>query len=423
MTQPAANRFAQAFSNASFLALARSYHLLVRGVFLYFLVALLGKAQYGLYGYAQSWYLILAPLAVLGGNELLINGFLRRPESERDDFTGTALSVRLVLGVPLTALLMIIALATETDPELRILIMIFAQALWLRVLISFYSSLFVARGRSRDWVFYSMLFSSVEALAIVWVAWRGSPLWFLALAQILVLGATLATAAWLSTRGYRRVAFRWQRPIAVSFFRDGAVLGAATWLLLAIPSALVIAYKPLGNNLQELGTLALVAQLLLILQQLIQRVSNALLPALDRPSKDSSGNLLVFAVWSTVLCVCTGGILCLVASPVAALLTAWLQNEAFGDALFLLADQAWIFIPMLEVQALRLAMIANGDAKGLLLATIAGAAGLVLGISYLAMGNALSPSGSLASAGVSFGLIAVFQLSRIITVTRIRHRS
>lgn len=407
------DKFAEAISNLSFLALSRTYHLVVRGIFLYFLVALIGKEQYGLYGYAQSWYLILAPLAVLGGNELLINGFQRTSKDERENYVGTALSVRLMLALPLSAALITIALLIESEPEPRLLIVIFAQALWLRVLISFYSSMFVARGRTSKWVPFSMAFTTIEALAILCVADLGLPLWTLAITQIAVLCATLAAAGVLTRRSYGAIPLRFKRQIAASFIRDGTLVGFATFLLLSIPPALIISYEAMGNNPGELGIIALISQLLLIAQQLTQRVSNAMLPALIPTSDKTRGNLLPFSALSVGLCVFIAGLLSLLAPPVASRLATLLSNQVFGDAVLLLSKHAWILAPMLAAQILRLVLIANDDAKGLFWSTMGGTLGLLLCVGRLASSGFLNPSNCLISAGLSFTLVAALQLTRI----------
>ncbi|MHA7815828.1 MAG: MATE family efflux transporter [Pseudohaliea sp.] len=402
--------FDLALWNGAALALARSYHVGLRIVFIYLLVEQIGVQAYGFYAYAQSWYVLLLPLAAWGGNELLISGLISRSDDEQHRFAGTALTLRLALGAASGLLIVVIALAAETRHDLALLMLVFSQAVFVRGLIGLVTSLFTARGRSIEWIRLSVFFMTLEVVLVLWFAGTGAALYELALLQTLVWWATLLTGARFYAARYAPVHPRWDTGLAGWFLREGALVGLASFLILALTPGLLLAYRYLAPQLGDLGPVALVLQVFLILQQFLTLVTNALLPALERPSGNRSGNLAGFSATALSLALCAAGALSMALRVVIPRVLASLDPTPFDGALLLLAEHAWILVPVLVMQVFQPVLIASGRGIGFLTAV---ASGYALALAYMVLVSAagtLVPAAVFHAMGMGMGVVAAIEL-------------
>lgn len=403
--------FASAALNGAFIGFSRIYYLCLRVVYVVFLVQFIGVEYYGYYSYAQNWYVMLLPLAIFGTNELLISGLLRQAESERSAFIGTGLALRVLLGAACALAIVLAAFLLEDRSDLRLPMVIFAQAVVVRGVISWYSSLFAARGGSIYWLRLSIIFMALEVMVVLLLAANDASLSALAAAQCAIWWTMLVASASVYRRRYSPVRFSWSSRWLIHYLRGGVTIGAATFLLFCMTPGLLITYRYLVEDLQRLGEMALVLQVFQIADQLILVVSNSLLAALH--SQDDAGagralaNFLRFGCLQALYLGAAGVILCVVLIPLGLEL---LPDTPFDTALMTFADYAWIGIPLLALHAVRLVLISLRAQRAFLWSMIIGVLCMFL---FVLVAHALQfrDSGSyLLAMGFGFATATIFQL-------------
>ncbi|MEM1145206.1 MAG: oligosaccharide flippase family protein, partial [Pseudomonadota bacterium] len=159
-----------AISQSAVVAASRLYYLAIRACFLFFFVRFLGLENYGSFNYAQSWYILLMPFALLGTNELIISQIPLSSEPERERFLATSLALRFVSSTVTTLLIVAFALSVETDLVLQQLMLIFAPAALIRGCIGWFSAVFVAQGLVLRWTSFSTFFVTVDVVAVLLAA-------------------------------------------------------------------------------------------------------------------------------------------------------------------------------------------------------------------------------------------------------------
>ena len=393
------------------LGLSRIYYLALRATYLYLLVDQIGVPAYGAFSYAQSWYVLLLPIAVWGGNELLLSGLLQRSGARQRDFVGTALTLRLTLGLLCFLTILSVALFVEERNDLRLLMIVFAQGVVLRSVTAVATSLCVARGRSLDWVLISSVSTTIEVPLVLGLAKSGATLPTLALAHTSIWWLTLGASFCLYSFRFGAIRLAWDRKLALWFLHEGAILGLASFLMLALSPALLLTYRYLTPGLAELGTVAVVLQVFTIAQQLLTLATNALLPALRGPTSSEGCNLVGFTRSALSVALCIGGAIALISHTAIPQLLTILPTTPFDEALSLLAQHAWVFTPLLVVSTCRLALIASGETRSFLLAMLGATASALLVLLSASVSESLNPQSVLHGIGVGLSVGAVLQLS------------
>ena len=251
---------------------------------------------------------------------------------------------------------------------------------------------------------------TIEALLVLAVAWRGASLLQLAFLQTglwwlkLLLVNRYYASRFVSERPrYDKELFRW-------FMRQGAAVGLGSFLLLSLTPGLLLVYRLVSPDLQDLGEIALLLQVFLILQQLLTIVTNSLLPALRASSDGDAGNLQSFMAVALTLAVSLGGgfaVALLFGIPLALEL---LPTTVFDGALVVLGHFAWILAIVLLLQVLRLALIAAGDVDGFLTAVGVGVMIAVLAMLAQRFFHTLDTHGVLRAMGAALAGVVAVQL-------------
>ena len=392
------------------LGASRLYYLVLRIVYLYLLVEFVGLTAYGYLTYAQGWYILLGPVVAWGTNELIISGLLRRSGRDQDAFAGTSLALRLVLAVAVMLLIAVLAVVTEERTDLRLLIVIYSQAVLSRGLAAWYYAMFTARGRGGEWVWLSALFMTLEVLAVLWIVRAGASLVDIALVQSLVWWLAAATKALWYTRRFGWVTPRLQGELVRWFLRVGAAVGLGTALLLFFSSGILLAYRFLARDLSQLGEAALALQVLVILQQMLTVALNALLPALRPPGSGVAGNVGRFAAVAVGTSLGAGAVAALALQQMLPLALDHLSLPALDAPLRLFAGAAWVLVPLLVVQSLRIAQIALGATDAFLVCAVVGAVAALSCLFLVAANAVLTAPAALNAAGIGLATVCLAQL-------------
>jgi len=400
-----------ALVNGSWQSIANLYYLVVRSIFVVVFARIIGVEHYGYYVYAQYWYVLLLPVATWGMNELVMAEYARTLPERRPDLIGAGLSLRLILSTIVTVLVMVGACLFEPDATLRLLIIIYAQGVFTNGITNWFSALFVAREKSHYVLYLSAPLLTLEVILIVFAAHRGVDLVTIALLQCGMWWVTLLAGYLVYRNRFEPISLRFSKRYNRYFLSNGAVLALAAFVFSCFGPGLLILYRYLIQNVEQIGEVALVMQVFIILSQALKVVSNSALPQLNRVSENAGVRQAFFAVtiWKQSLYLGGVGFLlcyCLLVPVVTGLIGA--EFEAAAD---MFARNCWLVIPLTIVQGLRLILISNRMMQLFLFATMAGLLTLFTVIVSLYVTDQMAPSTLFAVLGFSYSVVAMLMLA------------
>jgi hypothetical protein len=298
----------------------------------------------------------------------------------------------------------------EPDAMLRLLIIIYAQGVLTNGITNWFSALFVAREKSHYVFYLSAPLITLEVLLIVFAAYRGVDLLTIALLQCGMWWFTLLVGYLVYRHQFEPIRLRFSRKYNRFFLRNGALLALAAFVFSCFGPGLLIFYRYLIENVEQIGEVALVMQVFIILSQAIKVVSNSALPQLNRVSANAVERQTFFAatIWKQSLYLGGVGFLlcyCLLVPVIASLIGA-----EFETAADMFARNSWLVIPLIIVQGLRLILISNRMMQLFLFATMAGLLTLVTLMISLYVTDQMEPSNLFAVLGLSYVVVAMLML-------------
>lgn len=406
-----------ALLNGTYQSLANAYYLVIRGIYIIVFARILGVELYGQYVYSQSWYILAMSVAAWGMNELVSAEYPRLKQQGGGDLLASGFGLRLLLSLAMALLVIGAALLFEPDTKLRLLMIIYAQAVVVRGATNWLSTLFVTRESSKYWLYLTVPFLTLEVVLAVLLVWLDSGLVAIALAQCAVWWLLLFSTWYAYGRRYERLWPRLEQRHVHFFLKNGPSLALAAFALSFMGPGLLIAYRYLVDNPSQLGEAALVIQLLVVLGQAIKTVSNAALPQLNRPATNQHQRQGVFAcaVWTQSFYL--GGALFLLSCLVLPALATSLVGPQFAEAAQVMARFTWILVPLLIIYGLRLLLISNRLTRGFMLATLLGPLLLFFQLFFLASLETVEIQELLWALGIAYcgtaGFILVFLQSRL----------
>ena len=396
--------------NGSFLALSKLYYLAVRGAYIVFFARIIGVEAYGYYSYAQNWYVLFLPLAMWGMNELVISELSKTPPEKRAALLGSGLALRVLLSIVFVLLIMVAAALLEPDSQLRLLICIYTQGLFARAIANWYSALFVAVGKSENWLYVSVPFMTLEIVLALVLASRGASLIEIAWMQSILWWLMMFCSCWLYRVRMGKTALALSPAYLRFYLSKGVSLASATFLMFCLTPGLLILYRNFAGDIQRIGEVALVLQVIMILDQIIMVVSNAALPALNRSSADASVTIRAFCrmVWLGALYA--GGALAVACTLLIPVVIGILPANMFSSAALLFADTSWLLVPLIALHGFRIALIASGRMHSLLLTMLLGVLVLLVLVWWFAGLGQLDAASLFLALGISMGIIAATML-------------
>lgn len=405
-----------ALLNSSYQGLSSLYYLVVRSIYVILFARALGVDQYGAYVYSQSWYLLALTFAHWGMNELAIAEHARVGVVRGRAVFAAGYALRLALCSGLVVFLVALAFLVESDPELRLLMVIYAQAVLARGAASWYQAMFVAHERSQFWLYLSIPFLTLEIVVAITLALSGASLAVIAMAQCAVWWLLLLACALVFRRYFGPFRPRPLTRYTRFFLRNGLSLALAALAFSSLGSGLLILCRYFVGTGPSLGEAAFVIQLVLILGYAIKAISSSALPPLARPSEGlaSKQSLFVVTIWSQSLLLGTAAFLAgtLLMPP----MVVWAIGPDFAAAAGLFARYSWLLIPLPIIYGLRLVLISHHRSSDFLLAIVAGLMLMVLQVLFLWWSGSMTVGGLLAALGVTHGAIALVVLMQVLRI-------
>ncbi len=248
----------------------------------------LGPALYGNWAYGIAAYTLVAGVAGLGFDALIILR-LGRERREGGDFLGLMLTLRLALLVLGAVGLAGYALVAEPDPLTRLVLLLFIPALLGRGVALAARNCFIAYERIADYAKFIALFRGFEAGCGVAYLVAGGGLIGVAVLHGLVWVGEAGFGLWRIRSRLTRYALHLQWREATALLAQAAVLGVSatgfTWL--ASGPIMLLGHTAVGPA--QLGQFAVVSSLAMILVSSGQAFFVAALPVFSRSAMRADG--------------------------------------------------------------------------------------------------------------------------------------
>jgi len=393
--------------NALYIAGGRGLTNAVRFVYSIVLARKLGPELYGLYNYGMSWYLAFLPMAGIGLS-FLLSREVGRNRANGPRVVAQTLLVRVIVNVAVFAVSIIAGLLLETNPQARLLLVIFSFALVGRSLSTWSEQVFTAFETSKYYLLQQALFRPLEVICGMLALYAGG--------GVVAVTAIHAIVWWLeSVCGVywvcrRMVRVQWDG-VGLglgSVFLHGFHLGIGLLLVNWLQQGPVVLFRHVGADQGSLGQLALAMQVFMVLYFFPIAAGTAALPVLSRSAERQDGMDLRFA--RTMLKA--GTVLETAAGLIGMAVGPWLVKTIFGiryeTAGHVAVLVVWLLIPWTCGDTLYRLQLARG--KFILSSACAavGAAVFTLTMSWLV--SLFNASGAVLAAGLGMAAWAALSI-------------
>ncbi|MCB1744138.1 MAG: oligosaccharide flippase family protein [Gammaproteobacteria bacterium] len=340
--------------NTLHLAGARGVGLALRVVYIVMLTRSLGPELFGVFTYAQNWYIAILPVCTLGMGVILAQEIGR----QRGQGAGVLhASLGLFMLMCGCAVLLQLGLGQVLEPPgvARDLIVLFSVALVGRGLVMWTEYVFSAYEAARNTLAQESLFRPLEIVLIATVLLLGGDLRALALTHGLLWWTQACRGLWLVHSRLAALRVRLDRR-SLALFRQGVPIAVLGMFILWSLQAPMFLARHGGFAPVELGQLALAISILLALNTVARAFAASALPVLSRSVSRADDKDLDFVVLLLALLPLPGVVLVAFADQ----LGPWLTSSVFG-ARYLHAGE-W-----LDFTAALLVLISIGDPLHLML--------------------------------------------------------
>ena len=344
------------------------------------LARVLGPRIYGMINYGIAWYFLFLPLTRLG-LEIVLSRDAGQNRQTGDRTAALTLTLRIVSITLVTAVYVILSWFIETDPALRLMVLVFAFALIGRSLAAWTENVYTAYEVNQYSFRQQSIFRPLEVVLglLVVIVWREA-LWV-----VMVHGLVwcLEACYGLTIIHRRLFSLRLDRnfPDLRRIFLQGLPLGIAM-LLMSLPyQGPLIFFRHLASHGDSLGQLALAMQVLFMLSQILFALNSVSLPVLSRAVARQDGKDRVFAETVLRFSLFFGTVLALLGAALGPWLTVQLFGERYIQAGTLVGPVLWLMIPWAAGQVFVGALMARKLDFQILFCALTGAAFFSLTIS------------------------------------------
>jgi O-antigen/teichoic acid export membrane protein len=392
--------------NAAALAAARVLPRLVQIGYIVLLARRLGPELYGLFVYAQSWYLTLLPLTSFGLYVLLA----RTAGTNRAAMPAAVahtLAVRLGVATLAALLIALAAQFGESDPQARILLLIFSAALLGRAIVMWTEHVFVAFESSHYALHCELAFRLIESgIGILLLVW-GAKVVPCAILHAVVCWSQAAAGLVIVHRRLVRVVVRFSWRKASELLALGWPLSLNVFSSNFLLQGPMVLYRSLAPNQADIGQLAVPLQGLAILGLVPAATATSILPALARLRNAAAGGDQRLVQTMIALAYGFGA----VAGLIGLALGPWLVERALGaqyaTAGSLLGPALWLVVPYACGSVLTSLALMRGQTR--IAVTSSLAAALVLAMTGPALTGWWQQSGMLAATALALSCwVAMF---------------
>lgn len=266
----------------------------IQGAYAVVLARMLGPELYGLYSYGVSWYMAFILFAGLGLSAVLSREVGRDSEG-RSKIVDQTLLIRMFASISVAAASGIIGFFTESDPQVKNLLLLFSAALVGRSLSLWTKEVFNAYESNRYYLFQQALFRPLEVIAGIAVLLAGG--------KIIAVAAVHALSFWLQAIGgflfiAKRITViktRWSWAAHRKILSQGLVICLNQFMIFWPPFGVMILFRLLGGTEFSLGQLALILGMFWVAFRIPESSSVAALPVLSRAASRRDGKDRLFA--------------------------------------------------------------------------------------------------------------------------------
>lgn len=332
-------------ANASYGVAHRLLNIGLRLAYALVLARLLGPADYGLFVYALSWYVLFIPLTNLG-QDLELNRVIGR----RDGGIGAVLSATFSLRCYAAFAMLLVAIIggwmLNPGEQGRTLVVLMSLAMLPRALAVWTHTVFRAFERSGLVLRQELLFRPVEIGTGIAVVLLDGGLLMLGLVHVLSWVLQAITGVMLVRGQFVRVHLRARIPDWHKSLGMGVQVGVSRILQNWLQNGPLILYRQVSDDLDNLGLIALCTQLLTVLRMIPSAVAIAAMPFLSRTLARDDGKevrlLLALAAFSVLQALTAALVLSLAGDS----LIVWTFGPAYAGALELLIAVCWLAVPI-----------------------------------------------------------------------------
>jgi O-antigen/teichoic acid export membrane protein len=393
--------------NAVYLMGGRGLTNVVRFVYSIVLARFLGPELYGLFNYGMSWYLAVLPIAGVGLS-FILSREVGRDRTRAPRVVAQTLLVRAIVSLAASGISVVAVFFVESDPHVRLIVIVFSAALAGRSLSTWSDQVFTAFETNKYYFVQQAFFRPFEVVAGIAALYAGFG----------VLGVTVVHAiSWWVQAVYgitwvcrRMVPVRWEgvRDGLGSVFWEGVHLGIGLMLVNWLQQAPVVLYRQVTTGEANLGQLALAMQVFMVLYYIPVAAGTAALPVLSRSAVKQDGTDLFFVkamLRAGLILGAAAGLIGIAAGP--PLVTA-VFGSRYAEAGRVASLVVWLLIPWTCADALYRLQLARG--KFFVSAACAGAGAAVLTLSLPFLVSVLDLTGAVLAAGAGMTTWAALSL-------------
>ncbi|MEM7544186.1 MAG: lipopolysaccharide biosynthesis protein [Pseudomonadota bacterium] len=375
------NGVGRILTNGAFLSGVVWAEAVVGGLYMIAITRFMGPAEYGLWSYFIATY-VVAIAVISVGFESIVHFAYGEVDADGDEIFEAALFWRIALsalGCAAYIATAIVLLSPDNWSTLAMLLI--APAIAGRSIANLVRASFVAREDVKRIFPISVAFRFGELLTGVMLILLGATLIELIVLHV-VSWCLEATASLFRLSNDR--AFRIRRPKldrSVELARNGGPRAGLNLTLALMISAPLVLYKPLANDLSDLGFFALAFQIVALVFWSAQAFINASAPELARQATAVGGNELRYSLHVAVAAIAIFGALSIGLMTVGSPAFAFVFGEGYSEVAFLTAAACLAGALQLVPSGFQQALLARRRHWQGLVANLAGCITLVVGFS------------------------------------------
>ena len=392
--------------NTGHLVVARILAQATRVIYIVLVARVFGPELYGLLLYGQSVYMALLPLAALGMGRVL-GSEIAKNRARGQVLVGQALTLRVSGALVAAALCGLLGWANDSESTTRMLLLVFAAALFGRAIAAWAEDVCVAYEAARHIARQELLFRPAElAIAVLVIILGGG---------VIALAAVHAAIWWL--QGLRGIYIVNRRVVPVRallsnseaqlLLTRGVPLGISAVLTTWLFQGPIVLFRQSAHDADAVGQFALIMQALMILVAVAWSVAAAALPVLSRAAARADGmdrgflDALGRLGWLGSVLL---GLVGLAIGP-------WAIVHVFGSEYAYAGEMlGWALMlsgPMLVGLMTSTVLVAHGRRRATVIYALAGAASLTFLLPPMSIDN--GAVGAVLACGIGMGIWAVGQ--------------
>ena len=359
-------------TNAGYGVASKVLFIALRLVYVLVLARVLGAAEYGLYVYALSWYMLFMPFSNLG-QDLVLSRAIGGRSPQAAQLIAATLSLRIYTTLLLFAAVAALGWLTNPGDEGRLLVVLISVAMLPRALVMWCQTVFIASERSVYILRQDLIYRPLEVLVGVGALLLGADVLMLAAVHTV----SWAGQAWSSFRLVRtklpHFAPQWRILGWQAMLSDGFKIAisrvSSNWFL----AGPIVLFRHLSTDLEALGLLAFCMQILNMLKIIPKAVSTAAMPLLARALSRGDGKQHQFLRIIGLLAAAQSLVLAGLATLVGAKLVTLAVGPAYAAASPYLIAISWMAVFPAMGAAVQKVLGIEGRLNWLLLCSLSGA--------------------------------------------------